>query len=185
MTLSRFTAAHTKTDERKSSVRRLVKNSRLEDILVLPFVPTTVEHLVLAIYGAWFAMTITMGVTRYYEKRWGNDVLAQHSLFNIIANFLGCKGLDMMVIPYAYQEPEPTVRVGGFFRKNQKSSLEMLCEKNPLECSSDIDFYFGHHLFFGIVWLSFGAMQIYLSRNGWSVRVTLFDLHCLLVNDIV
>ena len=66
--LSRFTA---RRERKKAVVKRLVKNSRLEDILVLPFVPTTLEHFVLIIYGAWFAMTITMGATRYVsnEKR--------------------------------------------------------------------------------------------------------------------
>ena len=154
-------------------VRRLAKGSWLEDVLVLPFVPTSLENFVLAIYFTWFCFTITMGVTRYYEKRWANDVLAQQGPFNVIAEFIGCKGLDPAVIPYQWQEPEPTetpkgFRLPGFGRK--KTVLEKTCQDNPLECSSDIDFYFSHHLAFGVVWLSFGALQIYMAKSGWSVR---------------
>ena len=186
--LSDATARHRGSDGQAApapaanKVQRLAKHSWLEDILVVPFVPTSLENFVLAIYCAWFAMTITMGVTRYYEKRWANDVLAQQGLFNTTATFMGCKGLDMDVIPYQWQEPTPvsgnnaSSKGGGlpFFNRRRgrpKSSLEKLCEANPLECSPDIDFYFSHHLFFGIVWLSFGALQIYLARNGWSVRM--------------
>ena len=154
--------------------RRLTKGSWLEDLLVLPFVPTSLENYVLAIYFTWFCFTITMGVTRYYEKRWANDVLAQQGPFNVLAEFLGCKGLDPAVIPYQWQEPEPTQMRKGFRLPGtgpKKSALEKICEDNPLECSPDIDFYFSHHLAFGVVWLSFGALQIYMAKSGWSVRL--------------
>lgn len=156
-------------------VRRLAKGSWVENVLVLPFVPTSLENFVLAIYFTWFCFTITMGVTRYYEKRWADDVIAQQGPFNVIAEFIGCKGLDPAVIPYQWQEPEPSTKRKGFRFPGtgpKKSPLEKICQDNPLECSSDIDFYFSHHLAFGIVWLSFGALQIYMARSGWSVRPT-------------
>lgn len=157
---------------KKSIVKRLSKGSLLEDIFILPFVPSSLETFVMAIYFGWFTMTISMGISRYYENRWGNDVLAQQGPLNVLAGFLGCKGIPIAVIPYALQIPEPTTAKGfhfpGFGPK--KSAEEIYCDKNPLECSPDIDFYFSHHLAFGILWLTFGALQIYLARSGWSVR---------------
>jgi hypothetical protein len=158
---------------KKSIIKRLAKGSLLEDVFILPFVPSSLETFVLAIYFGWFTMTISMGITRYYEKRWANDVLAQQGPLNVMAGFLGCKGIPIDVIPYALQIPESNTSKGGFSFPGfgpKKSSEEAFCDKNPLECSADIDFYFGHHLAFGIIWLTFGALQIYLARSGWSVR---------------
>lgn len=152
--------------------RRLVKNSVIEDLFVLPFVPSSLENLIVAIYFGWFCVTVTMGITRYYEGRWANDVVAQQGPLNVIAMFIGCKGIDPAVIPYAIQEPETnTSAKGGLFGTgfmSKKTNIEKLCEDNPLECSPDIDYYFSHHLAFGCTWLTFGALQIYLAKSGWS-----------------
>jgi hypothetical protein len=170
----------------RPQTQRLTKNHHwLEQVLVTPFVPTSLETLVLYIYFVWFCFTVTMGITRYYEKRWGDDVIAQQGPFNVLTELVfGCRGLDPQVIPYQYQRPAGMTKkarfrpLGGLFSKfKQKkssasaSSLETLCDINPLECSEDIDFYFGHHLALGTLWLTFGALQIYMARSGWSVRV--------------
>lgn len=123
--------------------------------LVLPFVPVSLKSLIMMLYLAWVAMTIPMATTRYYKKLWANEVMAQQGPLNVIADMLGCEGVDIMAIPYTKQI-------------NDTSPFQN--PKHPPERNSpeELDPYFAWHLAFGIVWLTFGFVQIFNARGGWS-----------------
>jgi hypothetical protein len=138
--------------KRRAGLTALTKNHWIEDWFFAPFVPSSLETFIALIFFAWFAMTVSMVFSRFYEGRWSQQFLAQHGILNAIAHRLGCNGLDFEVIRYPKQGPPPEVK-----------------GTNSLEYSKDIDFYFGHHVAAGLTWLTLGALQIYLARTGWSV----------------
>jgi hypothetical protein len=127
----------------------------LEDHLITPFVPSSMESYIAILFFVWFVLTIPMGISRFYDGRWTNSLLAQQGPLNLIAYAFGCKTLDIVAIPYARQGPAPA-------------------GKNPLDYSDDIDWYFTLHLCAGISWLTLGSLQIFLARSGWSVSKCLW-----------
>lgn len=146
----------TKREQAKTSglgaTRQLTTNHWLEDHLVTPFVPSSLESYVAIIFFVWFVLTIPMGISRFYEGRWTQQLLAQQGPLNLIAHAFGCKGLEFVAIQYPLQvEDKP------------------FGETNDLKYSEDIDWYFTVHLTGGITWLAAGSLQIFLARSGWSV----------------
>uniref|UniRef100_A0A6U2ZGN3 Uncharacterized protein n=1 Tax=Entomoneis paludosa TaxID=265537 RepID=A0A6U2ZGN3_9STRA len=170
---------------------RSLTESMIERVFVAPFVPKKLETLVALIFGAWFMMTIPMAFTRYFEGWWGQQLLTQQGPFNLMANAIGCKGLDMNAIKYAIQAPQDqeqkeVVRLGShaalaqpervLFPQESPEEQEFASAESSVNAapkslghSPDIDYYFALHLFFGMVWLTMGGIQIYLAKNGWSV----------------
>ena len=158
-----------KTDHKNSF------NYWMERIFIFPFRPVSLEVMVGTIFFAWFLLTIPMATTRFYEGRWGNQLVAQQGPLNIIAMAMGCEGLDINAISYAMQGNFTTAKVpeDNVFKsllnglKKKRKSPDVTDEN--LAYSPDIDFYFSHHLFFGLLWLTVGSAQMYLARKGWSV----------------
>jgi hypothetical protein len=146
-----------KREEKKMGLtnKSLTKDHWLEDHLITPFVPSSMESYIAILFFVWFVLTIPMGISRFYEGRWTNSLLAQQGPLNLIAYAFGCKTLDIVAIPYALQGPAPA-------------------GKNPLDYSDDIDWYFTLHLCAGISWLTLGSLQIFLARSGWSVSKCLW-----------
>ena len=82
----------------KSALRRLMV--AIERIFVLPFVPVELDSYVMWIFMWFVIITIPMGVTRYYEKKWAHDLITLQGPLNMIAYYVfGCKTLGIEAIP--------------------------------------------------------------------------------------
>ena len=151
----------------------------VEEVFIKPFVPTSLEDMVTTIYFCYFFLTITMGVTRYYEKHWANDPLAQQGPFNLLSWIFGCEGVGIDGLVYTPTMPDllkttadGTKKQGLFqFLKNRVHKEVSVdspedIEKNYFET---IDLLFTLHLIMGTAWLTIGFLQIVSTRNGWSV----------------
>jgi len=126
----------------------------LNKLLILPFVPDSHESLVAMVFFLWFVMTIPMAITRYYEKRWAQELTAQQGILNVISSFAGCKSLNITAIAYT-----DTI----------SSNPPDEPEKNSPE---ELDHIFKLHLAAGICWLTFGFL----------VSITHTLVHCLFQN---
>ena len=126
--------------------------------LVNPFVPCSLASLAMELYFLWFAVTITMAGTRFYEKRWANELYFQQGPFNVLAHMMGCEGLNITTIPYTHKISSSPFKAIGPAKPQRDSSEEL-------------DSYFAWHLAGGILWLTFGFMQIYWAEGGWSVSL--------------
>ena len=77
--------------------------AQLEDFLVSPFVPSSLEAFAGFLYAFAFLQTITMAFTRVYEKQWKLEFVAQQFLPNEIAHLLKCSRMgegDVTAITY-------------------------------------------------------------------------------------
>lgn len=70
----------------------------LEHIFVLPLVPTDLPSFVLCIFGCYIAITVQMGITRYYESAWKHDTLVLQGPLNMISYLLGCNSLNLTAV---------------------------------------------------------------------------------------
>jgi hypothetical protein len=123
----------------------------MERIFILPFVPAHLDSYVMWIYFWFFAITIPMGITRYYEKRWSHDTITLQGPLNVISYLLGCKSLALEAVRYS----ENNTGVPPRFPPPPKS---VKYER--------IDYFFSYHLAFGVTWLTVGFIQIYKARSG-------------------
>ena len=128
----------------------------INEYLVLPFVSTDLKSFVMVIYVLWFALTIPMATTRLYKKMWGHELLFQQGPFNVLANMLGCKGLDILAIAYT-EEVDDT------------SPFEKIDPPPERNSPAELDPWFTFHLMNGLLWLTFGFIQMYWAHRGWSV----------------
>jgi hypothetical protein len=96
-------------------------------------------------------LTITIGIARFYERKWTQEVFFQQGPFNYLAHALfNCTTVDMTLIDYTEEV-------------NHSSN------QNPERQSpEELDPYFMKHLIFGILWLSIGFYHIVNARHGWS-----------------
>lgn len=150
----------------------------VEEVVIKPFIPTSLESLITTVYICWFSFTITMGVTRFYEKRWSNDVFAQHGMFNFLSWAMGCATIDMKTVPYPpMPEVDSSNRKDGILstvfaamkgKKISGDNAAHALEKGHVEM---LDRYFTMHLAVGSLWLTVGFVQVVLARTGWSVSV--------------
>lgn len=121
-------------------------------IFIRPFAPSTQEDIVGVVFFFWFIMTIPMAITRYYEKRWAQEVTAEQGTLNVISSLMGCKSLNITVIAYTgpiSDDPVPNPERGS---------------------GEELDPIFKLHLLGGILWLLFGFLQIFRARSGWSTN---------------
>ncbi len=78
--------------------RRLM--AAIESLCVLPFVPAELDSFVMWIFMWYVAITIPMGITRYYESRWSHDLITLQGPLNLISYYVfGCESLDLEAIP--------------------------------------------------------------------------------------
>jgi len=159
-------------------------SKKLEYLFVKPFIPNSVETFITQLASVWFLFTIPMAITRYYEKRWAVEVLAQHGPFNFMVTFvnvlsggsINCNGIDMNAINYTETFDDP---VNGHDQPEKRGLLSFLKRKHLQEedvhlqkhdYENRIDYFFTLHLAFAILWLIAGFLQIYLAQTGWSER---------------
>ena len=135
----------------------------LEDFLVTPFVPASLEAFAGFLYAFAFLQTITMAFTRVYQSQWKLQFVAQQYLPNEIAYLMGCErmdGGDVTAITYPLDA------------EANDYTMQTTDPNNPhaedLGYENNIDFAIGFHLSCGILWLSAGAFQIIMARYGWS-----------------
>ncbi|GFH44656.1 predicted protein [Chaetoceros tenuissimus] len=53
--------------------------------LINPWIPSTTEIFISIYFFLWFCLTITIGVTRFYAKKWTQEVFFQQGPFNYLA----------------------------------------------------------------------------------------------------
>eukprot|EP00562_Extubocellulus_spinifer_P002113 CAMPEP_0178489204 /NCGR_PEP_ID=MMETSP0696-20121128/10256_1 /TAXON_ID=265572 /ORGANISM="Extubocellulus spinifer, Strain CCMP396" /LENGTH=492 /DNA_ID=CAMNT_0020116999 /DNA_START=68 /DNA_END=1546 /DNA_ORIENTATION=- len=148
----------------------------IEQTFIAPFVSDSLESFVAVIFFLWFILTVPMGITRYYDKYWAHEMLAQQGPLNLLAHFLGCKGLDMMAMKYTDVVSSPdeveNSTEGGLFgwKKSPKSVDPGLLSEPERNSPEELDPYFTAHLIAGLGWLFFGFVQIFWARKGWSTN---------------
>ena len=123
----------------------------LNEYFILPWVPSTIEIFASIYFFLWFCLTITIGIARYYEKKWTQEVFFQQGPFNYLVHALfNCSTVDMTLIDYTEE-------------------INHSSNQNPARQSpEELDPYFTKHLTFGILWLSVGFYHILNARHGWS-----------------
>lgn len=150
----------------------------VEEIFVKPFVPTSLENMVTTIYFCYFFLTITMGVTRFYEKHWANDPLAQQGPFNLLSWAFGCESVGVAGLVYTPKMPDlllnEDAKRQGLFRFIKTRLLNKAAPNDSPEAIQkryfeSIDWLFTLHLLMGTAWLTIGFLQIAWARTGWSV----------------
>jgi hypothetical protein len=150
----------------------------VEEIFVKPFVPTSLEDMITTIYFCYFFLTITMGVTRFYEKHWANDPLAQQGPFNFLSWVFGCQSVGVAGLVYTPKMPDLLQDVDGKKKQGLFQLIKTRLNKatpndGPEAIEKDyyetIDWLFTLHLFMGTAWLTIGFLQIVWTRTGWSV----------------
>ncbi len=73
---------------------------KLEKLFVLRFVPSQLDSFVMWIFMWHFAITIPMGLTRYYDSRWAHDLITLQGPLNLISYYaFGCGTLNLTAIP--------------------------------------------------------------------------------------
>ena len=123
----------------------------LSEYFILPWVPSTIEIFASIYFFLWFCLTITIGIARFYERKWTQEVFFQQGPFNYLAHALfNCSTVDMTLIDYTEE-------------------INHSSNQNPARQSpEELDPYFMKHLTFGILWLSIGFYHILNARHGWS-----------------
>jgi hypothetical protein len=84
-----------------STFRTFVRKYMLliENTFVLPFVPADLPSYVTWIFMWYFAITIPMAVTRYYERKWAHDTITIQGPLNLISYYVfGCKTLNLTAV---------------------------------------------------------------------------------------
>lgn len=123
----------------------------LNEYFILPWVPSTIEIFASIYFFLWFCLTITIGIARFYERKWTQEVFFQQGPFNYLSHALfNCSTVDMTLIDYTEE-------------------IDHSSNQNPERQSpEELDPYFMKHLTFGILWLSVGFYHILNARQGWS-----------------
>ncbi|KAL3938615.1 MAG: hypothetical protein SGBAC_006509 [Bacillariaceae sp.] len=157
---------------------------QVEEIFVKPFVPTSLENMITTIYVVYFMLTITMGATRYFEKHWANDPLAQQGPFNLLSWAFGCESVGVAGLVYTPKMPDllqtvdsaGNATVQGLFQftkakllQDKPTSTNDSSEAIAKDYYETIDWLFTLHLAMGTVWLTIGCLQIVWTRTGWSI----------------
>lgn len=155
--------------------RAAVKSHMVEEILIKPFIPTTVESYVAFLYFAWFLLTVPMAITRFYEKRWANQALTQQGPFNLLSRAIGCEGFDITALPYTTElsdlHPAKTKLLPSFLKFLRRKKPSGIVSDLEQDHFKSIDFLFTLHLAIGLGWLTVGFVQIFWVQNGWSVSI--------------
>lgn len=152
-----------------------VISKTLERVLITPFVPNSVETFISLYTFFWFLLTIPMAITRHYENRWALQMFTQHGPLNFLSQSLGCASIDLTATNYTHSFDEthqPKERTLSSILKPKPNVGDRL-EEDHFE---KIDLLFTLHLTFGLLWLTFGFLQIWLARTGWSVSINVLKL---------
>jgi hypothetical protein len=151
----------------------------LEETIIKPFIPTTMESFVAFLYFWWFLFTVPMAITRFYEKRWANQALSQQGPFNLLSKALGCNGFDITALPYTESlselHPAKTRLLPQFLKFLRKKPKIHIPSDHEQDHFKEIDFLFTVHLAVGLGWLTFGFLQIFWVHSGWSVSILSFQ----------
>ena len=123
----------------------------INEYLIHPWIPSTIEIFASIYFFLWFCLTITIGIARFYEKKWTQEVFFQQGPFNYLAHALfNCSTVDMTLVDY-------TEEINDSYNPNP-----------PMQSPEELDPYFTKHLTFGILWLSIGFYDILNAQHGWS-----------------
>lgn len=125
----------------------------LEDLFIMPFVPTSLESLITIYSFMWWMFTAQMAITRYYGGYWATEWVTQHGFFNLLSYWLGCKTLPHLSVMYTddkLDDPSETKKPSLFGKKSE----EEVFEEEWHEHSLVLDRFFQWHLFFGLLWLA-------------------------------
>lgn len=150
----------------------------LERLLVKPFIPTSLENFIATTFFWWLLLTLPMGITRFYDKKWEANAFTQHSMFNLMSQWLGCGTINIRGITYTNTLegllPKKSRLIKSFIKflrkkKREEDEIDMLHSTAEKEQFKQIDYLFTIHLTLGLLWLSVGFFQIFSAKTGWSV----------------